>query len=334
MESFMLSVDGVSTPTHTLRAPPRPHLNTFGTSPPRIARIDTVGPEAEYDPKIAYLTCVISAWSYTNADTMGRQLAYYGLPECIIREFQVVNRAMLIVATGYFVRSADGRIGVLAFRGTVPDDFMNWLTSSNTSLRNFHYGKVHTGFFQNVQPLWSEIVEALDHSLQKTDRENGVPALEPLQNLYITGHSLGAAMAVIVAARIFTNEHERFQPLIRGVYTFGQPATGDREFGEHYGKVFKLYRHVYRSDIVPHLPPRSVGEYCHFGHEFLATETGWQNTSPPSAKLAALATAASLTAGLEFVSRKLVMLRRLKLSYSLDDHGPDGYIQTSRRSMD
>jgi hypothetical protein len=331
MENLSLPSNGTVTTVRTFKAPPQKQSRSFGTSPPRIERLKTVGPNADYDPKIAYLTSVISGWAYSDADTMGRQLAFYGLPECTVREFQVTNRAMLIVASAYFVRSSDGRIGVLAFRGTVPDDFMNWLTDANTSLHNFAFGKVHTGFFQNVQPLWSGVVEALEEALVK---RGGDTPQEPMENLYITGHSLGAAMAVIAAARLYTNDYEAFQPLIRGVYTFGQPAAGDREFGEHYGSRFRLYRHVYRGDVVPHLPPRSVGAYSHFGQEFLAAETGWQNVSPPVAKLAVLATAASVSAAFDFVSRRIVLLRRFKLPYSMDDHGPEGYIFTSRASLD
>jgi len=330
MEPLTLPGNGAVVNVRTFKAPPQKRSRCFGTTPPRIEQLKTVGPNAEYDPKIAYLTSVISGWAYSDADTMGRQLTFYGLPECTVREFQVVNRAMLIIAGAYFVRSADGRIGVLAFRGTVPNDFMNWLTDANTSLHNFHYGKVHTGFFQNVQPLWSGIVEALEDSLKKTSDSQQ----EPLENLYITGHSLGAAMAVIAAARLFTNEYQTFQPLVRGVYTFGQPAAGDREFGEHYGSSFKLYRHVYRGDVVPHLPPLSVGPYCHFGQEFLAADTGWQNKNPPLAKLVGLAGVASVSAAFDFLSRRLLFLRRLRLPYSMDDHGPEGYIQTSRLSLD
>jgi hypothetical protein len=299
-------------------------------SPARIEHLETVGRDAEYDPKIAYLTSVIAGWSYSNADMMGHQLAYYGLPECTVSEFEVVNRAMLVVAAAYFVRSKDGRVGVLAFRGTMPDDFINWLTDANTELRNFQYGKVHSGFFHNLEPLWGDIMEAVGESLNGSADS----PRKPLENLYITGHSLGAAMAVVAAARLFTNDYQEVQPLIRGVYTFGQPAAGDREFGEHYEKLFKLYRHVYRADMVPHLPPRSVGAYRHFGHEFLATDTGWQNTNPPGAKLAALVVAASVSAAFDFISRRIPLLRRLKLPYSMDDHGPEGYMRTSRLSLD
>jgi len=327
MEESFMPENGASIHARTVKAPAQNRARSFGTTPPRITELKTVGPNAGYDPKIAYLTSVIAGWAYSDAETMVRQLAFYGLPECTVREFKVINRAMLIVSNAYFVRSKDGRIGVLAFRGTVPEDVMNWLTDANTSLRNFSFGKVHAGFFENLQPLWGELMETLDGALSRHGEQ------QPLENLYITGHSLGAAMAVIAAARLCSNDYEAFQPLLRGVYTFGQPAAGDSAFGAHCESRFKLYRHVYRSDMVPHLPPQSVGPYCHFGYEFLATESGWQNVNPAVGKLAGMLTGTAVSAAFDFVARRLTFLRHFKLPYSMDDHGPGGYIQTSRTSL-
>ncbi len=309
---------------------------SFGVTPPRLPPLEPLPRTAGYDPRIAYLTSVISGWAYSDGVTMAKQLPYYGLAGCTVREFTVVNGAMLVVAAAYFVRSQDGAVGVLAFRGTVPDSFLNWLTDADTTLRNFHFGRVHGGFFLNVEPLWGEIAEAIDQAI----RGESEPALgqEPqgkLRNLYITGHSLGAAMAVIAAARIYANDYADWQELVRGVYTYGQPAVGDADFARHYEPRLPLYRHVYGYDIVPHLPPRTVGEFVHFGEEFYATEAqrGWQCATPPRVKQAPYLLASTFAAGFDFVSRHITLLRRLKLPYSLEDHGPEGYIRTSRESL-
>jgi hypothetical protein len=316
---------------------PKKALHTFGMTAPRLAPFDPVPLTAPklYDPRIAYLTTVVSAWAYSDGETMANQLSYYGLPDCTVRQFVVVNRAMLIVACAYFVRSRCGRIGVLAFRGTVPDDFINWLTDTNTTLQPFHFGRVHTGFFRNVEPLWKDVAETIEDALETAgDGGDGQPS-GTLQNLYITGHSLGAAMAVIATARIFSDDYATWQPLVRGAYTYGQPMVGDADFCKHYERQFELYRHVYRKDVVPHLPPSEVGRFVHFGQEFLATEpgAGWQYADPPRVKQAALAGAAAAIAVADFFSRRLVPLRQLPLPYSLEDHGPQGYIDTSRISL-
>ena len=304
----------------------------FGGTPPRLAHLEPVETDA-YAPKIAYLTSVISGWSYANGKALAHQLPYYGFSEGgSVREFQVVNRAMLVVAAGYFVRTRDGRVGVLAFRGTVPNDFINWLTDANTIMRPAFggFGQIHAGFYNNLEPLWSDVTDAIDDASRKWDR---AALSEPLQNLYITGHSLGAAMAVIAAARIFSDGAQPWQRLVKGVYTFGQPAVGDSGFCRYYEQRFSLYRHVYHQDVVPRMPPRSVGEFSHFGKEFLATDGGWRNTDPPETKLAHSLVASAATAGIDFVSRRVVSFRGLKLPYSLEDHGPEGYIRTSRESL-
>ena len=281
-----------------------------------------------YDKRVAYLATVISSWAYADARTMAEQLAYYGLPECTVREFQVRNGAMLVVAAAYLVRSKDGSVGMLAFRGTLPDDFVNWLADANTNSTNFQFGTVHTGFYENLQPLWGEIAEAIDDA-RKGNSETG-----PLKNLYITGHSLGAAMAVIAAARIFSVDFFEWQSLVRGVYTFGQPSVGDRTFAKHCESLFPLYRHVYRYDVVPHMPPLDVGDFPHFGTEFYADQSsGWQEKVPPLTVQARALTAAVLVTLASFFARRLTFLRWVKLRYSLEDHGPQGYVDASRRSL-
>jgi hypothetical protein len=307
----------------------------FGLTPPRLPPLEAVPAAAPqmYSPQVAYLASVVSAWAYSDAKTMAGQLAYYGLPECTVREFEIVNDAMLVVAAAYFVRSKDGRVGVLAFRGTKPNDFINWLTDTNTSLTNFQYGKVHTGFYENLQPLWGEIANAVDEA-RKPRHGASDGGHSPLENLYITGHSLGAAMAVIAAARIFSSDYLDWQPLVRGVYTFGQPSVGDGTFARHFESLFNLYRHVYRYDVVPRLPPADVGDFPHFGTEFYSDgPLGWEAKDPPLTTQCRLVTAAIVVSLASFLARRLTLLRTLKLRYSIEDHGPQGYMDVSRRSL-
>jgi len=74
----------------------------------------------------------------------------------------------------------------------------------------------------------------------------------PLERLYITGHSLGGAMAVLAAARLFLPSESSLGRLGHGVYTFGQPAVGNAEFAEKCESLFgeRLYRHIYAHDVV------------------------------------------------------------------------------------
>jgi hypothetical protein len=117
--------------------------------------------------------------------------------------------------------------------------------------------------------------------------------------------------------------------------TYGQPSVGDQNFCDEFGARFKLYRHVYGFDVVPHLPPADVGVFPHFGTEFYASDPGdgWQQSKPPRTTQARLVTAAAVIAVASFLARRLTFLKRLRLPYSLEDHGPQGYIDTARSSL-
>jgi hypothetical protein len=146
---------------------------------------------------------------------------------------------------------------VLAFRGS--QESHDWITNLTTQLCNFtirkngattlssYKGRVHTGFFL----AWAIIEPAVLDQLARWQQAAAAQgtALPPL---YVTGHSLGGALATIAAAALSDNGIE-----VAGVYTFGQPRVGDRTFSAQLnahtnGKVFRF---VNRNDIVPHVPP-------------------------------------------------------------------------------
>lgn len=321
----------------------RPSSRPFGQAPSRAAGVAAQLPQMshDYDPAIAYLMSIVAGWAYSNGEILANKLEFYGFPRNSVEQISVVNEAMSVVASAYFIRSGDGRAGILAFRGTEPVNFINWLTNADTRLRTFRHGQVHGGFYMNVEAIWADIVEAIESAIDPLRSPNGQEAgahehpKHPLEALYLTGHSLGAAMAVIAAARIFTNEYAHWQPLVRGVYTFGQPMVGDADFANHYSPKFghMLHRHVYGYDLVPRLPPLSVGRFQHFGQQRMAgaSDTGWK-TSPNAKQALAVVTAAVSAVG-DFAIRRQWLLRKLALPYSLDDHSPLPYIETSRVSI-
>jgi triacylglycerol lipase len=83
---------------------------------------------------------------------------------------------------------------VLAFRGTEPDELSDLLADLNAIPRGASTkGFVHSGFKGELDKLWLDIVK---HHAAHNKRK-----------LYITGHSLGAAMATICCSRMeeYTN---------------------------------------------------------------------------------------------------------------------------------
>ncbi|GAA5816302.1 hypothetical protein MFLAVUS_009828 [Mucor flavus] len=75
------------------------------------------------------------------------------------------------------------------------------------------------------------------------------------KNLYITGHSLGGALATVFLAKMIQCD----SPLINyfgGLYTYGQPNIGDKDFGSSFSPEItcKIFNHTYNNDVVPRIP--------------------------------------------------------------------------------
>jgi hypothetical protein len=78
--------------------------------------------------------------------------------------------------------------------------------------------------------------------------------------LYITGHSLGAALATV--ATQFLEGHPVFSDQIAACYTFGSPRVGNTQFDREFKSV--IYRVVNTTDIVTVIPLLVMG-YIHIG---------------------------------------------------------------------
>jgi hypothetical protein len=70
--------------------------------------------------------------------------------------------------------------------------------------------------------------------------------------LWVTGHSLGAAVATVAADAL---------PATGGVYTFGSPRVGDGDFAAAFNRRFadRSFRYVDDHDAVTRVPPESFG---------------------------------------------------------------------------
>jgi hypothetical protein len=310
---------------------PTPRLVHVLFDQPSALGTDFPAPKRDttYDPDWAYALSVVAGWAYADGQVFADQLQYYGFAGCTVDEISVSNPALLIVATAFFIQSADKRVGVLAFRGTEPTSLINWLTDADTAKYAFAGGYVHSGFFSNVESIWGDIVDVIQPRFDAG-----------LEELYITGHSLGGAMSVVAAARIFAEEGAtspmvRWRSALRGIYTFGQPIVGDGAFRSTFASQFGsfLYRHIYDDDVVPCLPPTSVDStFVHFGEKRIAAAVSdaWQLNTEPDRR----ATLTSLVSIFEsFLTRRIDAFQNVNVSYSLDDHSPRGYIDVSRNSI-
>jgi hypothetical protein len=147
---------------------------------------------------------------------------------------------------------------VVSLRGTEIDNFRGALADW---IRNFELipepdesgGSVHEGFRKDLKAVWQKVRDYLQPLLGTgTGR-----------TLWITGHSLGAALATLAAERA-ARDDAHFT--VQGVYTYGSPRVGDERFKQAYvarGLDGIHYRFVYNVDVVPKIPPGEA--YRHVG---------------------------------------------------------------------
>ena len=110
---------------------------------------------------------------------------------------------------------------VLAFRGTQVDNFWSSVLDFAVDaqflpLPDAHGHLVHAGFNAALAEVWTPVAAHLKSEQAKRPRP-----------LWITGHSLGAALATLAANRCCDDATAG----LKGAYTFGSPRVGDPRFG-------------------------------------------------------------------------------------------------------
>jgi triacylglycerol lipase len=156
---------------------------------------------------------------------------------------------------------------VLIFRGTEPKNVEDWITNAQVAKVQACGGRVHAGFWQGCQAVWSE----LESEVQRMRGQLATP-----RPLLLTGHSLGGSLAILAAAQLQLADQQ-----VNGVYTFGCPRIGDRQFAMQYNRrlyncTFRLVNH---RDIVTQLPPAEMG-YTHVGQLIYFDAQGVRQISP------------------------------------------------------
>eukprot|EP00887_Chlorella_sp_A99_P003551 scaffold7.g3551.t1 len=160
---------------------------------------------------------------------------------------------------GYVGFSAELDAIVVAFRGTDSHSYYNWVENMRTWRTDFslavagypdapQYAYVHGGFFSSYN------ASSLAPNVTRAVRE--LMAQHPRAPVYVTGHSLGGAMATICAMDIRLNLGASD---VR-VFTFGSPRVGNSIFAEWFRREIALhYRFTHNRDIVPSVPPSYMG---------------------------------------------------------------------------
>lgn len=205
-----------------------------------------------YHPKDALAFAVLSSLAYASPKKMFEVLeGPFGFSSVLPFD----KRLGKDIDTQGFVAANEDRV-VVAFRGS-EKKAADWLANVQTVTDPgpFPRTKVHEGFQDALFPVMLQLGYVLRHL--------GAGG----KQVWVTGHSLGGALASIFTAMLLEELHSLGTThalgdahRLAGLYTFGAPRVGNRGFDKQFdarakAQGVRAYRVVNDGDAVPHVPP-------------------------------------------------------------------------------
>lgn len=207
----------------------------------------------------AYRFALMSASAYSNEEEAKRRFEKLGFKNPQFLEFvhplKSGNNWLASDSQAYWLE--DNENIYLIFRGTEARNNNNdALTNTTFIMQQFGtLGNVHVGFYGALTYFWPHISKKI----------NSIPAGKT-KNMHIMGHSLGAALATLTAAKILQrqtnndalekielNDDPNLKTksisqkiILRGLTTFGSPKVGDDQFST----VFNYLVYKSRNDPI------------------------------------------------------------------------------------
>ncbi|KAK4585889.1 hypothetical protein RGQ29_023184 [Quercus rubra] len=158
---------------------------------------------------------------------------------------------------------------VVAFRGTEQTQWKDLITDLMlvpAGLNPERIGgdfkqevQVHSGFLSAYDSVRTRIISLIKLAIGYID-DLAEPPFK--WHVYVTGHSLGGALATLLALELSSSQLAMHGAISVTMYNFGSPRVGNKKFAEYYNeKVKDSWRVVNHRDIIPTVP-RLMG-YCH-----------------------------------------------------------------------
>jgi predicted lipase len=214
-----------------------------------------------FDVPLAQCMLAIANASYYTSKTL-----LVALQEIGISAYNVLDDSSL-ATQGLVIAHPQANAITVAFRGTtlsvqngaldidcVLDDYQTEISNVNPSATQGW--EVADGFGRAFMSLESQLQRQLQWALKQVGS---------LPQLFITGHSLGGAMATIAASDLFLNRTLMSQVSSVKVITFAAPRSGNPAFATGVAN-FPTYTTWWSVqnffDQIPHLPLQSMGTYA------------------------------------------------------------------------
>ena len=166
-----------------------------------------------------------------------------GFEEC--RSFQANNSAAHALISE--------KVIVVAFRGTEFTSLSDWKTDAYTKFLGVRgVGRMHTGFHAAYEDVRKDVEKVINENKGK--------------KIWLTGHSLGGAMAVVCGVQLQNSKMVDPQ-----IITYGHPRIGDNQTARWIDRnLSKSYQRIVNdNDVVPTLPPTWYFQYADAGRYVL-----------------------------------------------------------------
>lgn len=166
----------------------------------------------------------------------------------------------------------DNSFAVLAFKGTTPTDPTEFIIDADflkVDASKYLAGSVHKGFYGSLFPVVDsrgddespDTVSPMYRILAAL-RTLKTPSGQPVK-LWVTGHSLGAAVASLFFSRLqlWPSDLDTLKQIeLQALYVYGCPAVGDTTFAQAVTRTpGETYRIIDGDDLVTRLPPNFNG---------------------------------------------------------------------------
>jgi triacylglycerol lipase len=174
----------------------------------------------------------------------------------VVRE----SKTVLPVASTHCLVASHPKAVIVAFAGTDPVSLANWVSDFDAHLDQ-DTGTAD-GYRVAADVVWEDLVRLLAGPVAAG------------RKIFVTGHSLGGALAALIAERIHT-ELPGAVDAVEAVYTFGMPRVGNQIFADRYNPHLgmRTYRFVHGDDIVPTVAPSDL-KFRHLGRYLACPRQG------------------------------------------------------------